>query len=53
MLRLGFDEFEVSHPVLISRLEQGEVGGIDVHYQPAARASSKPGKYSWRRIRAN
>ena len=28
MLRLGFDEFEVSHPVLIARLEAGHTGGI-------------------------
>ena len=52
MLRLGFDEFEVSHPVLIERLEKGETGGLALHYQPAARASAKPGKYSWRRTKA-
>jgi uncharacterized protein (DUF934 family) len=51
MLRLGFDEFEVSHPVLIGRLEKGDVGGIGFYYQPTARASAKPGKYSWRRTR--
>jgi uncharacterized protein (DUF934 family) len=53
MLRVGFDEFEVSHPVLIERLEKGEVGGIGVYFQPAAKASSKTGKYSWRRTRAD
>lgn len=52
MLRVGFDEFEVSHPVLIQRLESGDVGGIGVYHQPAAKASSRPGKYSWRRTRA-
>ena len=51
MLRLGFDEFEVSHPVLIARLEAGRTGGMPLYYQPTA----KPGKgqkYSWRRVPA-
>jgi uncharacterized protein (DUF934 family) len=48
MLRLGFDEFEVSHPVLIKRLEAGEIGGIPLYYQPSAKPSAKS-KYSWRR----
>ncbi len=52
MLRLGFDEFEVSHPVLINRLEKGDVGGLGLYYQPTAEGSSKPGKYSWRRTKA-
>jgi uncharacterized protein (DUF934 family) len=51
MIRLGFDEFEVSHPVLIARLEKGEVGGIALHYQPAAKSSAKTGRYAWRRTR--
>lgn len=49
MLRLGFDEFEVSHPVLIGRLEKGDVGGLGVFYQPTSATPGKPGKYSWRR----
>lgn len=49
MLRLGFTEFEVSHPVLIARLEKGEIGGLPVHYQPAARPAAPGAKYSWRR----
>lgn len=53
MLRLGFDEFEVTHPVLIERLEKGEVGGLGLYYQPTAKAASKPGKYSWRRTKAD
>ncbi|HWK67774.1 MAG TPA: DUF934 domain-containing protein [Rhizobiaceae bacterium] len=54
MLRLGFDEFEVSHPLLIERLEKGEVGGLGLYYQPAAKALPRGGKgapYSWRRAR--
>lgn len=54
MLRLGFDEFEVSHPVLIERLEKGETGGIPLYYQPAAKPAGAAGKgagYSWRRSR--
>jgi uncharacterized protein (DUF934 family) len=51
MLRLGFDEFEVSNPVLIARLEAGQVGGLPLHYQPtAAKPLKKGGKYSWRRV---
>jgi uncharacterized protein (DUF934 family) len=51
MLRLGFDEFEVSHPVLIKRLEAGRTGGLPVYYQPAARPAPGGAKYSWRRRR--
>ena len=52
MLRLGFTEFEVSHPVLIRRLEAGQAGGIPLYYQPtAARPSAGGQRYSWRRRR--
>jgi uncharacterized protein (DUF934 family) len=52
MLRLGFNEFEVSNPVLIARLEAGRIGGLPLHYQPtAAKPLKKGGKYSWRRVR--
>lgn len=51
MLRVGFDEFEVSHPVLLRRLEAGQVGGIPLYYQPAATPSAPGPKYSWRRVR--
>jgi uncharacterized protein (DUF934 family) len=51
MLRLGFDEFEITHPLLIERLEAGNAGGLPLHYQPAV-ATSQPGEaYSWRRRR--
>ena len=49
MLRVGFDEFEVSSPVLIRRLEEGRIGGIPFYYQPAAAESERDGGYSWRR----
>jgi uncharacterized protein (DUF934 family) len=49
MLRVGFDQFEVSHPVLIRRLEEGRIDGLPVYHQPAAKPADKPGKYSWRR----
>ena len=49
MLRLGFDEFEVSHPVLITRLEAGDTGGLPLYYQPAAKPAAKGAGYSWRR----
>ncbi len=49
MLRVGFDEFEVSHPTLIARLEAGRIGGLPLHYQPSAQAAEAGPKYSWRR----
>ena len=49
MLRLGFDEFEVSHPVLLKRLEEGRTGGLPLYYQPTAKPEAKGPKYSWRR----
>nr|WMC97506.1 DUF934 domain-containing protein [Aminobacter aminovorans] len=52
MLRVGFNEFEVSHPVLLKRLEAGQVGGLPLYYQPTAKPAATPGegaKYSWRR----
>ncbi|RWG48884.1 MAG: DUF934 domain-containing protein [Mesorhizobium sp.] len=51
MLRLGFDEFEVSNPVLLKRLEEGRTGGLPVYYQPAVEPEAKGPKYSWRRKR--
>lgn len=50
MLRVGFDEFEVTHPVLMRRLAAGEAGGIPLHYQPAARPEEAGPTYSWRRL---
>ncbi len=52
MLRLGFDEFEVSHPTLIARLEAGQTGGIPLYYQPTVKPADQGPKYSWRRVRA-
>jgi uncharacterized protein (DUF934 family) len=52
MLRTGFDEFEVTHPVLLRRLEAGEAGGIKQLYQPAAVSEAKGAGYSWRRVRS-
>jgi uncharacterized protein (DUF934 family) len=49
MLRVGFDEFEVSSPVLIRRLEEGRIGGIPYYNQPAAAEADRDGGYSWRR----
>ncbi len=54
MLRLGFDEFEVADPVLLGRLERGDIGGLALHYQPTAAEAAAPDRgagYSWRRIR--
>ncbi len=51
-LRFGFEEFEVSNPVLLKRLEEGRTGGLPVYYQPAVEQEPKGPKYSWRRKRA-
>lgn len=54
MLRLGFDEFEIANPVLLKRLEAGDVGGLPVYYQPTVVEARKPIKgaqFSWRRAR--
>ncbi|MEQ8298834.1 MAG: DUF934 domain-containing protein [Nitratireductor sp.] len=50
MLRTGFDEFEVSHATTLARLEAGRVGGLPVHYQPAAKGAPAAGGYAWRRL---
>ncbi len=52
MLRLGFDEFEVTNPVLLERLEAGRTGGLPLHYQPAGKDPGNAEKYSWRRTRS-
>ena len=53
MLRVGFDEFEVSHPVLLKRLQEGRTGGLPLYYQPTAKAGEAPpvkgAGYAWRR----
>jgi len=51
MLRVGFDEFEISNPVLLKRLEEGRTGRLELYYQPAAEPEAKGPKYSWRRKR--
>ncbi|MBX3597604.1 MAG: DUF934 domain-containing protein [Rhizobiaceae bacterium] len=52
MLRVGFDEFEVSHPVLLRWIEEGRTGGLGLYSQPSARSDKPAGKYSWRRLPA-
>jgi uncharacterized protein (DUF934 family) len=49
MLRTGFTEFEVVNPTALKRLQRGDLRGIPVHYQPAARPGAQTGTYSWRR----
>ena len=49
MLRTGFDEFEVTNPTALKRLEEGRIGGLPHYYQPAARPEAPGAKYSWRR----
>ncbi len=52
MLRSGFSEFEIVHETTLERLNEGRVGGIDLHYQPASTKAAKTGTYSWRRSSA-
>ena len=49
MLRVGFNEFEIVNPVLLQRLEAGQVGGISLYYQPGMSSERSDGSYSWRR----
>ncbi|WP_315925133.1 DUF934 domain-containing protein [Mesorhizobium sp. SP-1A] len=53
MLRVGFDEFEISNPVLLKRLEEGRTDGLPLFYQPSAVPAGKAGGYSWRRVPTN
>ena len=50
MLRLGFNEFEVTNATALKRLAEGRIGGIEQHYQPAAISEEKGATYSWRRV---
>ncbi len=50
MLRTGFDSFAVTNAVALKRLEEGRLPGIAQRYQPAARASTVAGGFSWRRL---
>lgn len=52
MLRVGFSEFEISHPVLLRWIEEGRVEGLGLYGQPSARTEKAEGKYSWRRLPA-
>jgi uncharacterized protein (DUF934 family) len=49
MIRVGFDELEISNPTALARLLEGRNGGIPLHYQPAQRGETKSNQYSWRR----
>lgn len=49
MLRVGFDEFEVSHPVTLRWIDEGRTKGLGIYGQPSARADTSSQKYSWRR----
>lgn len=50
MLRTGIDEFEVSNPTALRRLEEGRLGDLPVHYQPASASPEGGERYSWRRV---
>ena len=50
MLRCGITSFAVTNPVALKRLEEGRLPGINNHYQPAAKPSTNPHSYSWRRV---
>lgn len=52
MLRVGFDELEVVHPISLKWLREGKVGGLGLYAQPSA-DGGVAGKYSWRRKPAN
>ncbi len=50
MIRCGIDSFAVTNATALKRLEEGRLPGIANHYQPAARPSTDPKSYSWRRV---
>ena len=52
MIRTGFTEFEVTNPTALRRLEEGRLGGIAYHYQPASQPEDAGPRYSWRRAPA-
>lgn len=49
MLRTGFSSLSVTNETAIRRLSEHRIPGIDVHYQPAVKASVATDSYSWRR----
>ncbi|WP_313618235.1 DUF934 domain-containing protein [Agrobacterium sp.] len=49
MLRTGFTSLSVTNETAIRRLSEHRIPGIDVHYQPAVKASTVGESYSWRR----
>jgi uncharacterized protein (DUF934 family) len=49
MLRTGFTSLSVTNETAIRRLSEHRIPGIDVHYQPAVKASTGGESYSWRR----
>lgn len=49
MLRVGFDQLEVTHPVALRWLEEGKTEGLGIYYQPSARREEPATGYSWRR----
>ncbi|MEM7567260.1 MAG: DUF934 domain-containing protein [Pseudomonadota bacterium] len=49
MLRCGFTSFSVTHAPTRARLAMGDIPGVALYTQPAARAEGQPGGYSWRR----
>lgn len=53
MLRVGFDELSVTHPVALKWLEEGKTQGLGLYSQPSARDEQPAGTYSWRRRAAD
>jgi uncharacterized protein (DUF934 family) len=49
MIRTGFTEFEVKNATALARLEAGWLGGLPLHYQPAAKGAAPGSGFSWRR----
>ena len=51
MLRVGFDQFAVTHEATIRRLEQGDLAAVDLYLQPALGEESRAGERAWARRR--
>ena len=51
MLRTGFDEFAVTHPATIARLEAGDLAEVPQYLQPAIGEEQAGGGRAWSRLR--
>lgn len=49
MLRVGFDQFAVTHAPTIARLEKNDLAAVGLYLQPAIGPETKAGERAWAR----